>query len=88
MSPFPRLYIVFENALEMQMHPLEEIDFVDGIITEYFRDCIAQGLIVNVTHVDLREDLKTEIWVMLRKKIYGHYDLKAYLRSRNSKQEK
>jgi len=79
-----KLYQCFERHLG-SFEGQDEIHekFILKVVEDYLRDLQQKGHIAAQHEQEIREDLETEVRDMLRKKTYGHLNLKNY-RTKNS----
>lgn len=73
------LYIIFEKHLYCsKLADENEESFVCTVVGEYMSTLQKSGSFPGHLLDDIKEDLATEVFDMLRKKIYGHYNLFQY----------
>lgn len=73
------LYNLFEQKLLDDTNPNETFqDLVHNTVCEYLLNLLNEGYIPKSSEAQVEEDLKNEVIIMLRKKTYGFYELRAY----------
>ena len=80
------LYQVFEEHLHSGLYdeaPVEQ--FVRDVVDYYFTALNRKGHIPHRMHDHLRTDLGQDVHEMLKVKIYGHYGIGEYNRTRHKK---
>lgn len=78
------LFEIFENLLHRQA-PQDDTDedFVLQVVSEYLFYLFQKGFIPQKCLDSLEEDLKEEVFFMLKKVTYGYYNIKAYRQAHN-----
>jgi hypothetical protein len=82
-TPTDRLYHIFENHLFNALVENESTEeFLRYVIEEYVAELRLQGTIMPEHVRTIKEDLQADVLDMLRKKIYGFYDLTEYRKAK------
>lgn len=73
------LYAIFEEHLYSALVEEESTDeFITRVVNDYLDHITARARIPSVYSQAISADLREEVLDMLRKKIYGHYNLNAF----------
>jgi hypothetical protein len=76
------LYIFFEQRLFNALVEDETTDaFLDAVVSDYMLSLRNQGIVPANFKADVERDLRDDVRDMLKKKIYGHYDLVQFRKS-------
>ena len=80
------LYSIFEEHLHSGLYdevPLEQ--FVRDVVEYYLKQLARQGHVPHRWQDSLKMDLAVDVQEMLKAKIYGHYGIGEYNRTRRKK---
>ena len=84
--PDDPLYQIFEEHLHSGLYDDQPVEnFVRDVVDSYWRDLQRLGHIPQRMHEAMRVDLLQDVTDMLRSKIYGHYGIGEYNKSRRKK---
>ena len=73
------LYNLFEShLLQLDIEKESHSEFITNVVDTYVEDLKTKGHICLHFELDLREDVEFEVVSMLRKKIYGHFNVDHY----------
>ncbi|MCB0355589.1 MAG: hypothetical protein KDD40_01195 [Bdellovibrionales bacterium] len=73
------LYKLFEShLLQLDIEKESHSDFITNVVESYVESLRTRGHICLQFELDLREDVEFEVVSMLRKKIYGHFNLDQF----------
>lgn len=73
------LYAIFEEHLYSALVEEESTDeFITRVVNDYLDRITTHASIPSVYSKTIAADLREEVLEMLRKKIYGHYNLSAF----------
>ena len=73
------LYKLFEaHLLKLDIEKESHSDFISAVVESYLDDLKTKGHICLQFELDLRDDVEFEVVSMLRKKIYGHFNIDSY----------
>ena len=61
--------------------------FISQVVERYINDLKAKAHICHQHEVELRDEIELEVIGMLRKTIYGHYDLNHFRRNKRSRSD-
>lgn len=76
-----RLYCIFEQHLFNALVENESTEeFLTYVVKEYLEEIRSMGTLIPEHARSIEDDLREEVLEMLRKKIYGHYNLAEYRR--------
>ncbi|MCB0390613.1 MAG: hypothetical protein KDD58_04960 [Bdellovibrionales bacterium] len=76
MQDLDNLYQLFEShLLQLDIEKESHSEFISIVVDNFMQDLKAKGHICLQFELDLRDDLELEVVSMLRKKIYGHFNL-------------
>ena len=79
------LYQTFEKHLmSLDIEKETHSEFIANVVEEYFQILQGLGHICFNYEIELRDEIELEVITMLRKKIYGHFDLDHYLHAKRS----
>lgn len=74
-----QLYNIFENMLfTVHVDDHNEDEFVSEVVDKYLGHLKKLGQLPGQFIDDVKEDIATEVYDMLLKKIYGHFNLHEY----------
>lgn len=66
------------HLLQLDIEKESHSEFISCVVESYMNELKAKGHICLQFELDLREDVELEVVSMLRKTIYGHYNLDLY----------
>lgn len=79
MKNLDELYSLFEaHLLQLDIEKESHSDFISTVVESYMEDLKTKGHICLQYEIDLRDDVEFEVISMLRKKIYGHFNVDHY----------
>jgi hypothetical protein len=81
--PGDRLYCIFEQHLFNALVENESTEeFLAYVVKEYLEEIRSMGTLIPEHARSIEDDLREEVLEMLRKKIYGHYNLAEYRKTK------
>jgi hypothetical protein len=73
------LYYHFNaHLLHLDIEKESHSDFITSVVESYMKEIQTRGYLSAEHEFDLREDIELEVVIMLRKTIYGHFNLDHY----------
>ncbi len=63
------------HLLHLDIEKESHSDFITSVVESYIKEIQTSGYLSPEHEFDLREDIELEVVVMLRKTIYGHFNL-------------
>ncbi len=73
------LYLIFEQHLyDLDVESQSQVDFISKVVDQYINNLKNFGYVSIQHEIDLRDEIEEEVTLMLRKKIYGHFNLDQY----------
>ncbi len=79
MNDIDGLYNYFNShLLQLDIEKESHSDFISNVVESYIVNLKNMGHICLQFELDLREDIEIEVVTMLRKTIYGHFNLDHY----------
>ena len=74
------LYECFEqHLLGLDIEVVSHSEFISTVVASYLKRLQENGGHICLQHeIDLRDEIEAEVVAMLRKKIYGHFNLDQY----------
>ena len=83
-----KLYLYFERHLNcIDSCEKSQQEFVVKVVNEYFSDLKKMGFILDKHIEEVRSDIEADVLDMLRKKTYGHFNLRAYQFTKSDKKK-
>ncbi|MCB9026669.1 MAG: hypothetical protein H6625_10155 [Bdellovibrionaceae bacterium] len=80
------LYHLFEaHLLQLDIEKESHSDFISTVVETYLEDLKTKGHVCLQFELDLRDDVEFEVVSMLRKKIYGHFNVDIYRKTLREK---
>ncbi len=84
-QPLDPLYAIFERyLLNSYLEEESHDEFINKVVGEYISHVQQSGMVPSRLIPNVESELKEEVLEMLRKKIYGHFNLKAFRESQQN----
>ena len=77
------LHQLFEKHIkDISLREQSDLDFVRAVVFEYWQELQNVGFIPGTHSDEILEDLELEVTEMLRKTIYGYFNLQSFRESK------